>query len=125
MITGSDTIFGGSVIHFAQRSLRLIRRWEGLSAYTFSHPVLEKTMKPSKLEPRTECCPVTPREITFVSLLFGTTRLLLIVTRTLCAAGGGWSAQPWPKERHKAADEAPNKTHHRKRGGFSLEALRH
>lgn len=87
-------------------TLRLIRRWEGLSADTFSHPVLEKTKKPSKPEPRTECCLVPPGEITIVSLLFVATRLLLIMARTLCA-GGGWSAQPWLKERHKAADEGP------------------
>lgn len=64
-----------------------------------------------------------PREITFVSLLLGTTRLLFIVTRTLCAIGGGWNAQPWQTERHKAADEVPDKAHHRKLCGFSLEAL--
>lgn len=81
-------------------------------------------MKPSKIEPRTECCLVPPTEITLVSLLFGTTRLLSIVMRTFCAAGGGWRAQPWPEERHKAAGEIPNKAHHRKLGGFSLEALR-
>lgn len=107
MITGPDTIFRVSMIHCALRSLRLIRSWEGLSVYTFSHPVLGKTMKPSKMEPRTECCQVPPREITLVSLLFGTTRLLSIVMRTLCAVGGGWRAQPWPEERHKAADEVP------------------
>lgn len=65
-----------------------------------------------------------PREITLVSLLFGTTRLLFIVMRSLCAVGCGWSAQPWPKERHKATDEVPNKAHHGKQGSFSLEALR-
>lgn len=32
-----------------------------------------------------------------------------MVMRTLCAVGGGWSAQPWPKERHRAADEVPSK----------------
>lgn len=125
VITGTDTIFRVSMIHGALRSLRLIRSWEGLPVCTFSHPVSGKTMKPSQMEPRTECCLVPPTDITLVSLLFGATRLLSIVMRTLCAVGGGWRAQPWPKERHKAADEIPNKAHHRKLGGFSLEALRH
>lgn len=66
-----------------------------------------------------------PREITLVSVLFGTTRLLFTVPRTLCATGGGWSAQPWPTEGHRAADEGPDKAHHRKLGAFSLEALGH
>lgn len=88
VITGADTICRVSMIHAALCSLRLIRSWEGLSVYTFSHPVLGKTMKPSKMEPRTECCLMPPTEITLVSLLFGTTRLPSIVTRTLCAVGG-------------------------------------
>lgn len=70
-ITGTDSIFRVSMIHCALGSLRLIRSWEGLSVYTFSHPVLGEAMKSSKLEPQTECCLVPPREITLVSLLFG------------------------------------------------------
>lgn len=76
VITGSDTIFRVGMIHCALCSLRLIKRWEGLSVYTFSHPVLGKTRNPSKTEPRTECCLMPPREITLVSLLFGTIRFL-------------------------------------------------
>lgn len=68
MITGTDTIFRASMIHGALRSLRLIRSWEGLPLYTFSHPVLGKTMKPPKMEPRTECCLVPLTEITLFFL---------------------------------------------------------